>query len=130
MGILIASILFGIGFAFLALQNTSLVTLHAGGYSFAFPLFAIVLGAMLIGLFIAWFLSAIGWISHTFTLHQKDSKINADEHTIDTLQTRIRELEFENNRLRGEKHIVKTRETEEVGPKRSFFDHFRHSPSM
>lgn len=127
MGILIAAILFGIGFAFLATQNTTVVSLRAGTYAVSFPLFAVVLGAMLIGLFIAWFLNAIGWISNSITLHKKDSTIRETQRTIDHLETRVQELEFENNRLRDEKHIARENNPEDEGEK-GFFHKLNPNP--
>lgn len=114
MGIFIAAILFGMGFAFLALQNTSVVSLRAGTYVFTSPLFAVVLGSLLVGLFLAWILSALGWISNSM-FHKRHTIEENSERTIDTLETRVRELEFENERLHREKTTT---------PK-SVFEHIR-----
>lgn len=118
MGILIAAILFGVGFTFLAAQNTSITTLYVGAYKFSLPLFAIVLGSLLVGLFVAWFFSAIGWIFHSFSVGSRNVQIRNTEHHIDQLETRVKELEFENNRLREEKRTDEKRE-----PVRGFFKH-------
>lgn len=125
MGILIAAILFGLGFTLLSLQNTAVVTLHAGGYMFFVPVFLLVLGSLLVGLFIAWFLSAIGWISSAFTMHAKDTQIRRTEGEVNSLQKRIHELEIENSRLRGENHIMENPPVAEPSARRSFFDRFR-----
>lgn len=132
MGILIAAVLFGIGFALLAVQNTSAIPLRAGGYEFYVPVFLTVLGSLLVGLFISWLLSAVGWISSAFTIHQKDSRIKDYEGVISKQQDQIHALEVEISRFKGEKLITdKTQvnhahDDKDHAPKRSFFDRFRH----
>ncbi len=126
MGLLIAAVLFGLGFTLLAIQNTLSVPLYAGGYVFYVPVFLIVLGTLLIGLFIAWLLSAIGWISNSITLRRKDSAIRETHNTIDHLQARVKDLEAENSRLKGEKHVIEEHIDEK---KPGFFDKFRPHPA-
>lgn len=132
MSILIAAILFGLGFAYFATQNTDGVTLKAGGYVLpAIPAYLVILSSLLIGLIIAWILSSISWVSSMMTIRGKDSKIRHTETTVNKLESKIRELELENSKLRGEKTGISqtdrtiTRET----PRRNFFDKFRDTPT-
>lgn len=109
MGIFIAAVLLGIGFTLFSIQNSAGVTLNAGGYLFpGVPIFLVVLGSLLLGLLIAWFLSAIGWISNSLTMQQKNSKIKEATGTVRSLEARIKDLEIENARLKAESPHSKT----------------------
>ncbi len=105
MSLLITAVLFGLWFAYIATQNTAGIALHFGGYSFQnIPVYGVLLGSFLVGLFVSWFLSAIGWVSSALTIRGKDSRINAAEKTIATLKKQIHDLEIENTELKTENH--------------------------
>lgn len=103
MSLLITAVLFGLWFAYIATQNTAGLTLHFGGYSFRnIPVYGVLLGSFLVGLFVSWFLSAIGWVSSALTIRGKDSRINQAEKTITSLKRQIHDLEIENTVLKEE----------------------------
>lgn len=129
MTLLITAVLFGLGFAYLATQNTLGVTLNAGGYMFPnIPVYIVVLGSLLVGLFLAWFFSSIGWVSSFMTIRHKDSKIKQTENQIAKLENRVQELELENAELQNETPTVVTEEetvTREHRP--GLLDRLRHA---
>lgn len=130
MSLLIAAVLFGLGFAYLATQNTTGVTLQAGGYALiGIPLYLVVLGSLLVGLFMAFFMSSVGWISSAMTIRGKENRIRQTEGEADTLRQQIHKLELENSRLKGEHKIVEREDHDDevVTPRRNFFDRFRNS---
>ncbi len=98
---LIVIVLFGLGFAFLATQNTANATFNVLGYTWTLPMYLIAFGALLIGFFISWIVSSISALGTWFNLHGKDSKIRESQHTVEQLEGKIRELELENAKLEG-----------------------------
>jgi len=129
MTLLITAVLFAFGFAYLATQNTLGVTLNAGGYIFPnIPVYIVVLGSLLVGLFLAWFLSSIGWVSSFMTIRHKDSKIKQTENQITKLEKRVQELELENAELQNETPTVVTDDETLTGEKRpSLLHRLRHA---
>ena len=103
---LLILILSGAWFAYFATQNTQHVTINLFNYTFAnVPLYAIVLGALLIGVFISWIISFFGSISNSLTISGKNSKINARNKEIEKLNARIHDLELENENLKGKASV-------------------------
>ncbi len=123
MSTLIVIVLFGLGFAFLATQNTSAATFNLLGYTSTLPMYIIVFGALLIGFFISWIVSSIGTLDTWFSLHGKDSKIRETQQTVVQLHSRIRELELENANLKGHNEVSQREVT------RTFLDRFRRNPA-
>jgi hypothetical protein len=69
------------------------------------PLYAVILGAILFGIFVSWIISLVGLISTSLALRSKDGKIRDAETQTSKYEERIHELELENERLRGEGRI-------------------------
>lgn len=108
---LIILIIFGLGTAFFATQNTGVVHLMLGGYLVSgIPLYLVVVGAILFGVFVSWLISMVGSLSSLMSMHGKDVVIQKDEKTIRELEKKNHELSLENERLKGQKekeeHIV------------------------
>lgn len=102
---LILMIIFGMLLVFFALENTNNVTMTVANYSIPnIPLYMVVIGSILLGLFVGWFMSIFEWISSSFTMRGKDNAIKSAKTTVTKLEERIHELEVENARLKGEKH--------------------------
>ena len=93
---LIILIIFGLGIAFFATQNTGIVHLVFGNYLITgIPLYVVVVGAMLLGIFISWLISIVNSISSFMTLHVKDTALREDKKIIKDLQRKNNELEKE-----------------------------------
>jgi uncharacterized integral membrane protein len=113
---LIILFIFGFMAAIFAVQNTQLTSVQFGQYGFTdLPLFAVVLGAVLLGVFVSWLISLTGNISASMTLRGKDAQIRDTKAKIQRLEDKNHELALENERLRGDDHTepVVTHEPEE-----------------
>ena len=101
-------ILFGIGVAFFAGQNMQATSVVFGQYGLQnVPLYAVVLGAILFGIFVSWIISLVGFVSNSLTLRGKEGRIRDAETHVHKLEERVHKLELENERLRGEEHVEK-----------------------
>src|SRR5438874_1912771 len=106
MLLLIAAVVLGLLFALVSTQNTQGVMLRLGDYGLTnIPLYLVVFGSILVGLFLSWVLSLFGWVSTRFTLHGKDVHIKHSEKMIDSLKSRVHDVELENAKLRGDEVI-------------------------
>lgn len=95
MGSLILLIIFALGAAFFATQNTGSVHLLLGGFMVeSVPLYIVVIGSILLGVFISWLISIVDTFSTMFTLHGKDAALKAFQKKIEELQERNHELEM------------------------------------
>lgn len=102
---LLLLVVFGLGIAFFATQNVagSTITIANSTYQ-GIPMYAIVIGSLLLGIFVSWLISMVDAISSLFTIHGKDTALNEANETIKKLKLTNRELELENANLKGEKN--------------------------
>lgn len=97
---LIFAILFGLGLAFFAIQNTNGVTITLANIPLTdTPLWIIILVSISIGLICASFFNVLNVISSAFKLHGKNSTIKNADKTIRDLKSEIQRLKVENTRL-------------------------------
>ncbi len=107
---IILLIIFGLGIAFFATQNTQAIILNFMDYRIPnIPVYMVVIVSLLLGLFIGWLLNMVNAFGTFFTIRGKESVITKSNHTIEELNTKIHGLELENARLKG-----KTEEHEDV----------------
>ncbi len=100
---LIVLVVFGIGVAYFATQNTQATSIVLGGYTLTgTPLYLIVLGSLLLGFVVSWIISLVDVISSALKIHGKDSAIKDSNKQIAELTKRVHQLELENERLKGE----------------------------
>lgn len=100
---LLVLIVFGIGVAIFATQNTQISTLNFGNYAFTnVPVYFLVLIALLLGIFISWIISLLGSISSSLTIYGKDTKLKRSSKEISDLHETIHNLELENTKLQAE----------------------------
>lgn len=93
---LILLIIFGLGAAYFATQNTGSVHILLGSFLISgIPLYVVVIGAMLLGVFASWLLSIVDKLSASFTIHGKDSQLKRAETEIEKLQEKNTKLELE-----------------------------------
>ena len=124
---LLILIIFGLGAAYFATQNTGLVHLIFGNYLFSgIPLYVVIIGAMLLGVFISWLLSMINSVSSFMTLHSKDSMINEERKKVNELKKKNEELSLELARLKG-KEREHVDEDEHILSHPSLFQRFKSS---
>jgi len=100
---LIVLIIFGIGIVFFAIQNPQTITFTLANYHLSgIPLYALVLGAMLLGFIVSWLISLIDVISSAFKIHGKESTIKNANKQITELTKKVHQLELENEKLKTE----------------------------
>ena len=61
---------------------------------------------MLIGIALSWLLSLFGWASSSMRLMGKDKAIRQYSDATNKLETKVTELEAENERLREDKQVI------------------------
>lgn len=117
MSTLIIIIVFSLGVAYFATQNTGLVHITlANFFTGGIPLYIVVIGSMLLGIFISWLISMVNYIFSTVTMIGKDAKLKDAYRTIDALNNKNNDLLIENAHLKGEKEntpVIETKNTEE-----------------
>ncbi|HKC14933.1 MAG TPA: lipopolysaccharide assembly protein LapA domain-containing protein [Patescibacteria group bacterium] len=100
---LIVLVVFGIGVALFATQNTQATSITLANYPVSgIPLYLIVLGSLLLGFIVSWIISLIDVISSALKIHGKESTIKDANKQIAELTKRVHQLELENERLKGE----------------------------
>lgn len=103
MATLIVTVLLGLVIAFFATQNTGTISLYFSNYTFSgIPIYIVVVGALLVGLFLSWIISLINDIGTGFTLMGKENKIKDYKKENTELLKDIHQLELENAKLKAE----------------------------
>lgn len=98
-------VLFGIVVSYLAIQNTTLVTLNFAGHLIDnIPLYLVILGSLLLGFLIAGVLSSVNSMFSAFRIMGKNNVINSSQKEIETLKEKIHHLEIENAELKVSKN--------------------------
>lgn len=123
---LILMTLFGLGVAYFATQNTNTITLQMAHYHSSIPLYAVVVGSILLGIFISWLISLVNAIGTSLELRGKNSALKNSARAIDRLEERVHELEVENASLKGvtDEPVVEEVPAHETRP--GFFSSLRH----
>lgn len=123
---LLILIIFGLGMTFFATQNTGSVHILFGNYVlYGIPLYIVVIGSLLLGIFASWLISLVDAFSSTLTLHWKDSQIKNAYKTIETLRKEKHDLEIENSRL-----LVMTEDNKEQETSKSVSEEKILSPNL
>jgi uncharacterized integral membrane protein len=100
---LIVLVVFGIGVAYFATQNTQPTSITLLSYPVSgIPLYMVVLGSLLLGFVVSWVINLVDVISSALKIHGKENKIKDANKEITELNKRIHQLELENERLKGE----------------------------
>ena len=108
MTTLILAILVSIAVAYLAIQNTVNVPLQLGGFTFAqIPLYAVAIGALLVGLLIGWIMNLMQAITSGMSIRKRENTIRKTQGSLDQLHARINELEEENSHLKAQRTSTK-----------------------
>lgn len=108
---LILFLIVGSIMVYLAQNNLMLTTISLGPYVFSnIPLFYIIIGSLLTGLGLAYFIYLVSSIFTAFTLHGKDNKIKQTKSEIVDLTKQIHQLELENERLKNNSTIIEPRD--------------------
>lgn len=88
--------------AFFATQNTGGVNIVLASRSISsIPVYLVVIGSMLIGFLVSWFISLFDSLSSILKIRGKNSAINNANNKISELEKRNNELQIENSNLKG-----------------------------
>lgn len=135
---LIVAILFGLSITFFAFQNSAGVPIVLGNFFLPnTPVYLVVIISMLVGILMAWFISALEGMSHFMSVRRKDNVIRDDRKSMVQMEEKIRTLEAENAGLKHqapEKEVVvedrhEASEYIEHARRPSFFERFFPSSS-
>ena len=104
MLVLLIAVIFGLAIGYFATQNTTPVTIQVGYYVLQdVPLYLVIVGSLLVGLFIAWILYFARTVSSKVTIYGKEHAVRKARQTVAELEQRIYNLELENARLRKDR---------------------------
>ncbi len=88
-------------FAYIAKDNLAPVSLTVAHYTFTgIPLFFVIIGSLLVGLVIAYFVQIVISITNSFALRSKQKLIKSSQDEILELTKRVHQLELENEKLK------------------------------
>jgi len=100
MLVLLVAVISGVAIAYFGMQNISPVTVRFNEFVWNdVPLYLVIVGSLLVGLFMAGILYFAKAVSSSLTLYTKDRAIKKTRHTVADLEQRVRELEAEKARL-------------------------------
>lgn len=103
MLILILFLIVGSLVVYISRFNFTPVAVNLGFYTFAdIPLFYVIIGSLLIGLVLSYFVYLIRSISASFALHGKNKEIKKEKDKVLELTKRVHQLELENEKLKHE----------------------------
>ncbi len=127
---LLIIIAFGLGMAYFATQNTGAVDITFANYVIqAVPLYGIVIGSILLGIFISSLISMVQSISSALRIRGKETELRNANKTIQTLKRENTDLSLKNNRLKDEQEIPHPTEEidhDEPNERPSFFERIKH----
>ena len=128
---LLILVVFGLGVGLFAAQNTGIVHIALGNYFVGgVPLYVIVIGSMLLGIFVSWLLSLVTSISSSLRFHGKVAELKEAYRTIESLNKENNALLRENAHLKGEQEVPYEKEEdlhEKQKARPSLFYRLRHS---
>lgn len=99
----IFTIIFAIGVAFFATQNTASVVIKIYHDNLSVPLYLVVLVSILLGFIFAWLLHLMNAFTSLFALRGKDSVIKKEKKANTELTNKVHDLEIEKTKLETEK---------------------------
>ena len=98
---IIILLLVGSGFAYVSKYNLELVSLDLGIYRLDnIPLFYVIVGSVVVGLTLSYFLQMIQNISNYLIIQKKGKEIKAGKEDVLDLTKRVHQLEIENEHLK------------------------------
>ena len=100
---LIIVLVFGAAVAFVSMQNTAVVSLIFFEYTLSnVPVYFVIIGSMLVGVVLAYFISFINSISTFMLIRTQHQKIGKEKREVMELTKRVHQLELENIGLKIE----------------------------
>ena len=98
---LFIAVIFGLGIGYFATQNITPITIQFADYVVeGVPLYAVILGSLLVGLFMAYLLYLARSVSSKLTMHGENHADRRVRQAVANLEQRVDRLENESARLR------------------------------
>ena len=124
MASLILLVLFGLGVAYFATQNTGNVHILLGSFLVSnIPLYMVVVCSLLFGIFISWLVSLVDMASIYLILHGKRTELKKSQETIEKLQEQNHVLEVKIAQATEKKREA---ETPPISLKPPALEHIKH----
>lgn len=101
---LLILVVFGLGMAFFATQNVAATTIILAGNVYHVPLYAVVIGALILGVFVSWLISIVNGLFNALAIHGRDKALQKANEENEELKRRLDELEAEKP---NKSHVVK-----------------------
>lgn len=99
---LLITAIFGFLFALFATQNTSPASIATGPWHLNnIPVYWIVLGSLLGGLFISWVINFFEGVAASWALRKKERQLKQTQHSVEELNQKLHNLEVENAQLKN-----------------------------
>lgn len=115
---LLVTAFFGFIFALFATQNTSPASIAAGPWKLNnVPVYWIVLGSLLGGLFISWVINFFESVAAGLALSRKEKELKRSTQSVNELNQKIQFLEVENAQLKKEEPLDSQTQEELVIPR-------------
>lgn len=106
MTMLLITAIFGFIFALFATQNTSPASIAAGPWHLNnIPVYWIVLGSLLGGLFISWVINFFEGVAASWALMKKERQLKHTQRSVTTLNEKLQSLEIENAQLKKDTNL-------------------------
>lgn len=100
---LIVTVLFGLGFALFATQNTGPVDVYIGPYAIAdVPSYLVILASIVFALLVCGFLYLLKSLSSSLTISEKDEELKKTKEELAEVTKTAHKLELENTKLKAE----------------------------
>lgn len=100
----IFTVIFSVGVAYFATQNTTTLTLHLSSYTLTgIPIYLVMLGSLLIGLLFAWIFQILNAISSSWAWRNKENALKQEKKSNLELIKQVHQLELENTKLAAKK---------------------------
>jgi cell shape-determining protein MreC len=97
---IILAIVLGIGFTFIATQNTGIIPINLAGVTYMFPLYVLAAALFLLGMLVAFLFHLMDKTAEIARLRHKDANLETSVQTNRNLQNQIQKLTTENAELR------------------------------
>jgi len=100
---LVVTVLFGLGFALFATQNTGPVAVFIGPYTIAdIPVYLVILASIIFTLLVCGFLYLLKSLSSSLTISEKEDELKKTKDELAEANKLTHKLELENTKLKTE----------------------------
>ncbi|OGM15685.1 hypothetical protein A2V56_02095 [Candidatus Woesebacteria bacterium RBG_19FT_COMBO_42_9] len=100
---LVVTVLFGLGFALFATQNTGHTAINVGPYALAeVPVYLVILASVILTLLVTGFIYLLKSLSTSMTISEKEDELKKTKDELAEITKQAHKLELENTKLKAE----------------------------